>query len=248
MQRENINGRIKSAVVDKFNLINDAQLFEKIEEAIMSYYDISLESLSHIKDDDCNYDAYVYVYLDPTITGRWHIYGDECVEHKPLYVGKGTGDRSTSHLTYSRNSELDGSIKTLQEKGIAPIIKLYNKGCTTAMAFNLENYIIARLRDQGVKLCNATPQSDVRKYNRELIVHTLNLDKLESFMILDALNSTKSKGVRKEAASLLGVSERTLYRKIKSLNIVEVAGTYHFADNVAQILNGTEVDSTTENE
>jgi len=233
MQREDVSSRVKAALVRNFNLINEAQVTEKIEQAVLSYYNLSLDDLKYKGEEDAVYDAYVYVYLDPTKEGSWHIYGDEYVEHKPLYVGKGTGNRGESHLTYTQNSELDGAISSLRKRGLTPIIKLYNNGCTTAMAFNLENYIIARLREQKVKLCNATAQSDSNLYNKNIIVTTFNLDKLESLLVLDALNNGKGNGSRKEAASLLGISERTLYRKMKSLNIGLHCGIYAFIDKVS---------------
>ena len=48
------------------------------------------------------------------------------------------------------------------------------------------------------------------------IPSSMTLDEVERFMIRQALNETGKN--RKEAANMLGVSERTLYRKLKAEN------------------------------
>lgn len=55
--------------------------------------------------------------------------------------------------------------------------------------------------------------------NVEIIDESLSLDEKEKEMIIRALS--KHKGRRKEAASDLGISERTLYRKIRDYDIKE---------------------------
>jgi hypothetical protein len=240
MITDKLSNKLKGVVVKKFHLVNEAQVIEKIEEAVMAYYNITLEDTSI--EEDVNYDSYVYIYADPRKKGNWHVYGKEYIEFKPLYIGKGSGDRAEAHLRYSCNSELDNTIKVLKNLNISPIVKIYNKGCTSLMAHNLENYIIARLREQGVDLCNATFQTDAEQYrkNKDFIITTLNLEKAEGMLIVDALNSTRR---RKEAAEALGVSERTLYRKINSLNISESRGVYFFTDNKARGLYGTVIET-----
>jgi DNA-binding NtrC family response regulator len=58
------------------------------------------------------------------------------------------------------------------------------------------------------------------EYNEiEEIEATLSIDDMEKDLILKALK--KFKGRRKEAAKELGISERTLYRKIKQYDIEE---------------------------
>ena len=51
----------------------------------------------------------------------------------------------------------------------------------------------------------------------ELVEEHLSLDDMEKDMILKALK--KFNGKRKDAADELGISERTLYRKIKQFSI-----------------------------
>ena len=53
----------------------------------------------------------------------------------------------------------------------------------------------------------------------EVVEETLSLQEIEEDMIKKAL--TKYRGRRKNAARELGISERTLYRKIKEYNIPE---------------------------
>ena len=69
MQREDVSSRVKAALVRNFNLINEAQVTEKIEQAVLSYYNLSLDDLKYKGEEDAVYDAYVYVYLDPTENG-----------------------------------------------------------------------------------------------------------------------------------------------------------------------------------
>jgi hypothetical protein len=246
MAKEEISPKIRGLLVRRFNLVNEAQVVEKIEEALMSFYSLPLVEIQ--SEDSGVYDAYVYIYSDPTQSGRWHLYENEYIEHKPLYVGKGQGNRSEVHLSYTHNSELDIAIKDLQRRGFPPIIKIYNKGCTDLMAFNLESYMIARLREQGVKLCNATLQKTSKFYEKEIIISTLNIEKLEALLIVEALNDDKCRGNRSVAAELLGMSERTLYRKIKSLELICDDGYYKLNDNSSAYFIGTSFDSILPNQ
>ncbi len=226
MVTDSIPQKLSALLVKKFHLINEAQVVEHIERAVLSYYSIELSDLQSI-DSNVLYDAYVYVYLNPSISGKWHIYGNEYVYNMPIYVGKGQGDRKTSHLHYAANSNLASELRKLRNNHQEPIIKVYNNGCTHEMAFNLENYIIARLREQEVILCNKTQQTDVGKYVREIEVTSFNLETALNSILLDALNNTRT---FKEAASMLGISERTLYRKMKTLRITKTGSIFHFSD------------------
>jgi hypothetical protein len=231
MITDEINGKLKTALVRKFNLVNEVQVVERIENAIMLQYDISITDTS--AEEDVNYESYVYVYADPRISGRWHLYGNEFIDYKPIYIGKGRGDRYECHLKYSHNSELDNTVKELALLNIEPIIKIYNKGCMQLMAHNLENYMIARLREQGVDLCNATYQTDSESHRvkrEDIILTVLNLEKAQNQLIVDALNTFKT---RRDVAKALGISERTLYRKMITLDLRVDGSVYFFNDNVS---------------
>jgi hypothetical protein len=236
MVKNNIPLKLKSALVRRLNLISEAQVIESIEKAVLSYYDLSLDDIDSVRDTP--YDSYVYIYMHPLIEGRWHLYGKEYVLNKPLYVGKGYGDRKESHLKYSANSELGIAIQSLVDKGLSPIINVFNDGCTSEMAYNLENYIIARLREQGVDLCNGTRQNKTSKYTKDIIISTFNIEKIRNSLIVDALNSAKT---YREAAKLLGVSERCLYRRVKSLKLVNNNGIWQFSDKMTSTTQGTKV-------
>jgi len=60
---------------------------------------------------------------------------------------------------------------------------------------------------------------DESKYEVEILDENLNLNEMEKTMIIKALK--KNKGRRRNAAKELGLSERTLYRKIKEYEIKE---------------------------
>ena len=63
-------------------------------------------------------------------------------------------------------------------------------------------------------------EKDIQQYHKsEIVEENLSLEKMEIDMIVKALK--KNKGRRKDAAEELGISERTLYRKIREYNIVE---------------------------
>lgn len=62
-------------------------------------------------------------------------------------------------------------------------------------------------------------KQDENKYEVEILDENLNLNEMEKLMIIKALK--KNKGRRRNAAKELGLSERTLYRKIKEYEIKE---------------------------
>lgn len=218
-------GFIKSILVRKLNLMTDTQVIEKIKEAVKYYFSISEEDLL-LMPEDVICDAYVYVYLNPLKRGKWHLFDDIYVEYEPIYVGKGTGDRAEYHLITARNTKLHDTIAFIRWKGEEPVIRVFNECCTNEMAYNLENYIIARLRDQGVDVCNATKQRNASKYNKKITPTSLNIEVMSNRLIVDALNATET---YKDASGLLGISERSLFRRVKSLKIVKHGSIYSFS-------------------
>jgi len=64
-----------------------------------------------------------------------------------------------------------------------------------------------------------TPKTNTENFEVEIIDENLNLYEMEKNLIIKALK--KHNGKRKKAANELGLSERTLYRKIKEYNITE---------------------------
>ena len=72
---------------------------------------------------------------------------------------------------------------------------------------------------QGVNKPIIIEHPDQQYGNSEIVEENLSLEEMEKEMINKALK--KHKGRRKDAAEELGISERTLYRKIKSYDIQE---------------------------
>ncbi|HAQ38535.1 MAG TPA: hypothetical protein DCQ58_08510 [Saprospirales bacterium] len=60
-------------------------------------------------------------------------------------------------------------------------------------------------------------KKDQERYHAEVVEFNLNLEDMEKDLITKALD--KHRGKRKQTADELGISERTLYRKIKQYNI-----------------------------
>ena len=72
---------------------------------------------------------YVYVYFDPRSNGKYNIDGVE-VNNKPVYVGKGQGNRVLKHVTSTNKTKLINLNKHLINEGLAPsyqIVKRFNK-------------------------------------------------------------------------------------------------------------------------
>ncbi len=72
------------------------------------------------------------------------------------------------------------------------------------------------IEKDGIQIIPATEKNDIIT-EPEIIEESLSLQDKEREMIMKALN--KHNGKRKAAANELGISERTLYRKIKEYNI-----------------------------
>jgi DNA-binding NtrC family response regulator len=72
--------------------------------------------------------------------------------------------------------------------------------------------------DSAYSYPNQKPNEDSFEVHEE-VEESLSLEDTEREMIKKAL--TKHKGKRKYAASELGISERTLYRKIKEYNLTD---------------------------
>jgi len=66
---------------------------------------------------------------------------------------------------------------------------------------------------------NVTSHSNGEIHHHEDVEESLNIMDKEKELIIKALKKHKSK--RKDAASDLGISERTLYRKLKEYDINE---------------------------
>jgi transcriptional regulator with PAS, ATPase and Fis domain len=80
---------------------------------------------------------------------------------------------------------------------------------------DFENYQSHKLQDDMPIILS---KKDISNYSStEVVEEDLSLEKMEKDLINKALK--KNQGKRKDAASELGISERTLYRKIKEYNL-----------------------------
>ncbi len=77
------------------------------------------------------------------------------------------------------------------------------------------------IEPNSVEINHISPEINYEKSHivdtEEIVEENLSLESMEKSLIIKALNKHKSK--RKQAADDLGISERTLYRKIKQYNI-----------------------------
>ena len=210
--------RDKSRNEKQFIIVNDL-----IEEAIMSYYDISLIDIMERRKietiytepyeiENINYPYYVYVYLNPSKKGVYQ-YEEYYFNNEPFYVGKGQGSRYKSHKNFTHNETLKKVINDLDEE---PIIIKIKDGLSQLEAHYIENNLInsiGKLSEETGPLCNILSGSIVKEQYEKSF---LNIESMKYVHIIKSLNRNRS---IKKASEELGMSERTLYRKIKSLNI-----------------------------
>jgi len=91
---------------------------------------------------------YVYLYQDP-----------RCLPPKPIYVGKGHGDRAFAHLSWTHNPWLRRKIRRIREAGLEPLIEIVQDNLTSEEALQEEQTLIAEIgrADLGAgPLCNFT--------------------------------------------------------------------------------------------
>jgi len=210
--------REKSRNEKQFIIVNDL-----IEEAIMSYYNISLVDIMKRKKietiniepyeiENINYPYYVYAYLNPSKKGVYQ-YEEYSFNNEPFYIGKGQDSRDKSHINFTKNESFKKILKELDEE---PIIIKVESGLSQLEAHYIENNLInsiGKLSEGAGPLCNIISGSAVqKKYEKSF----LNIESMKYIHIIKSLNRNKS---IKKSSEELGISERTLYRKMKSLNI-----------------------------
>jgi len=217
-----VSPKILNFLTKKFKIKNYEELVYKIEESLLNYYKISLLDLNKYNDFEkkekkVNFDNYVYIYMDPRYPIEpIEIYDGKKCSFLPFYIGKGKDKRSKSHLYFTKNYKMFNTIEELKSLNLEPIIEIVYTGLTNLMAHNLENHIISDLRYKNIDLCNLTLQNNSKNYDKIIKIEELHIEKSKNQLILDTLNNTNN---LKEASNKLGISERTLHRKIKGLNI-----------------------------
>lgn len=217
-----LSAKLLNFLARKENISSMDELIEKIEYAILNYYKISLID---IYNEKVNFNNYVYIYLDPSKIGKWKLRDNYYVHHEPFYIGKGQAERNVSHIRYNSNFKMNQRLNQIKNNGFEPEIIITDKNLFSLLAHNIENKYIAILREQNVDLCNLTKQLNNKQYSNELSTAPLNIERNHNILILLALNNSKNKH---DAAELLGITERTLYRKLKHLNLIQNGKQYSF--------------------
>lgn len=230
-----IRKNILEEILERISEKDKKEFNDIVEDALISYFDIKLTDIESpmkkdegfIVLDDPNYGYYVYVFMDPSIKCRIKTDIENIsFNYEPFYIGKGIGNRMENS---ERNKLVNSRIEHLRSKGIDPIILKIKEGLINIEACKLENYLIEKIgrSDLGkgtlLNLAGGITFNNIEDVSFHF--SELNLEKNLNSMILDALNKSKRK---KDAARKLGVSERSLYRKIKSLSIVKNEGRYEF--------------------
>jgi hypothetical protein len=201
-----------------------------VEEAILEYFHIDLIELNSSDENVIEFLPfyYVYVYLNPLKIGEFK-YADFSFNCEPVYIGIGQNLRYKSHLLHSQNIELEDFLKKLQDNNIQPIIEKIKQNLTKQEALTLENNLIFYI---GKKNCNNGPLLNelggkhLILDEKNIVITDLNIEQNSFLQILKSLNKNKT---LKLAAEELKISERTLFRKMKSLNIKKdkKANTYY---------------------
>lgn len=206
---------------------------EIVEDALMVYFNIKLNDINKNNEDniiildDVNCGNYVYVFMDPTIRKKTKTGIDGInFNYEPFYIGKGSGKRSEEP---ERNEAVNIRISHLKKNGVDPIILKIKEGISILQAYKLENYLINKIGRSDIgkgPLLNIDEGISFVDSDNVIYDFTdLNLEKNTNLMILDALNKKRT---LKESAKILGISERTLYRKIQDLKIKKCDGKYSF--------------------
>jgi hypothetical protein len=234
----NCSDKLSSKLMDIADKEN-CNISDLIEEAILKLYDISLCDIQNLGLDASKItkleniassnikkslyaskeflNNYVYVYLDPRYPGKYDV-ADYHFKCKPFYVGKGYNDRKDSHLNKSHNDRVNDAIKKIKDNNLTPIVETLHDNLSSLEAHRLENNLIF-LINQKYELCNI---SGGKNYDEcECYIGFMGFNKND--YIIEMLNTFKT---NKEVANKLGISERTLYRKIKSLKIIKKNGEY----------------------
>jgi len=87
---------------------------------------------------------YVYVYFDPRSTDKYTINGKE-VNSKPVYVGKGRGNRVLKHLKSTKKTKLINLNKHLIKEGIVPSYQIIKEFDSENAAHAFEKKLISEI-------------------------------------------------------------------------------------------------------
>lgn len=105
----------------------------------------SLENIKHKKYPLSHF--YTYIIQDPRKIGPF-VYKDTdnvtwIFPNKPIYVGKGSGNRVQHHATRKENVQLNNRLTKIQASGLTPVYKIIQNGLTDAESLSLERKLVA---------------------------------------------------------------------------------------------------------
>lgn len=221
-----IRKKVLEAVFSKISIDEFDEIDEIFEDAILAYYNIGINEINNqsntlIFDDQGNYLLgrelnYVYVFLDPRFINRKNFDIGFELPFEPFYIGKGQGNRINQK---ERNHIVDQRILEIQNSGNDAIkIKMF-ENVSRYDSLRIENNLINKIgrKDQGNgPLLNMSGGKDFKQH--EMNYSPINIENQINVLILNTLNST---GKINKTAKKLGISVRTLYRRMKALGIVK---------------------------
>lgn len=168
--------------------------------------------------------SYVYAYVNLDEPGYYRYntsIGLFEFFYKPVYIGKGRGDRMNSHQVNAKNQRLNNIIK----KGNWDCFILKDN-MSSHLSFKVETeliYLIGRLDLKTGPLFNESAGIYLVESPNSASVGPLNIELNKILHTLKVLNETKS---IKESSQILGLSSRTLYRYLKEYKIKKIEGEY----------------------
>lgn len=197
--------------MEKVNLILKKQKrIEELQEEINQLRVSQLEESRLIR-------YFVYIIQDTSVKDPIvYQIGEESIElqYKPIYVGRGYGNRDTSHLSESHNPDVKRMVETYNVK-IEKVLS--NLSWIDSVNFEQELiYSIGRRDLDKGPLLNASGGIYWNQNKSPEKPGPLNLELNKVKLILDRLNQLSKKRL---VAESLGISERSLYRLINDYNI-----------------------------
>lgn len=235
MKKDEIKVSIRSnvfeALLEKLSESDIDNIDDIVEDALISYLGIKITDIQNNNNPNqraVNYSSYVYVFMDPFIQRKTSIgIDDHILSYEPFYIGVGKDQRINE--SQRRNDQVMERINLIRKKGGNPIIIKLKDNLPWAQALKMESYLINRIGRKNLgkgpllNICNGINIVDPENIFGE--IGEYNLEGSKNNIILDSLN--KNKFIR-DAAKKLGISERTLYRRIKDLNIIWDGNKYIF--------------------
>ena len=227
MEKEKIEVSIRKEIFkEMINKLSDDDIDnfdDLIEDSLLSYLGIRINEITENGQDSnkipINYCNYVYVYMDPLIKSKIEIGIDDIIlTNEPFYVGKGKSNRV--NLSQKRNQETLKKIDSLKNIGKEPILIIIKNNLNSLQAVKLESFLINKIGRKDLEkgpLLNKYGGIKFMEINSIFEeIGDYHIETGKNRIILDALNR---KRYIKDAAKELGISSRTLHRRIIDLKI-----------------------------